>query len=973
MEEETDAITVPARTMLPATGSSVWHSCEATSYNSVDETFTVVFPSGDTETRSRLQICFDAEDPQQFVHRLVFAHAARDMAEALIRYNLYVDCMPTDGVAQLDSEQINRIVSRALNTLSLKRNEFDTNQLLSEVNTDYARTMNKIVFDANMRDPSNSALAATLNLPPSVTEPVPPAPARSLAVVETPSHDFAEQFSTYAFNTCLAHGAVVATLDNIHGECLSMLNLRGLVTTSKRAMKIDEFSSMQDHAIKTFSRRLSEWSEKIASLLKDGLAEAGKGNYDITETRRDVYKYSKLFKLLWRVNQTMEDMLRIVQTDTLTEYTSFIENVSAWDINVVSAIDVSAERDISSLAQKLGIRALTTTERVNVQPLFVYEICVDPEDTCINQKEVEERAQEIAAWKPPDDDKEAVCELEDIEPIIGQVFRYTYSLEEASNTINAAFDECLSSVTNIPQVEHQVMEGLFWSRRPNITSLAPKRRIDTGVIVEPGVEDLQERLSNAISRLDQPLTEYLRCFDDHIEFLNLNVSELIDTFRPIVKDEISVLRCPQLTALVDHHRKERNKIQSSIPSEIVELGLIVVDASAIRDELASKHTEIISKLLGLLATHIKTNGRRILNQYENMAKSLQAFPRNIEELAKLQEYCGTISGLIEEMKEPMVSLYSDFNLLETYSHQAPVLFNQRWEICQWPRRIQKIVKRTLATIEQKKQQYSLQMADEQVIFEQTLAALEAEVRGFGSYQDIRKSKDVEVHRLTLSKKLAAAKEQVQTFNSREILFQKELTDYSQFDIIMQQWEPFNLLWKTTYSWITSYDSWMNGAFGEVDGIEVETLVEELGRDILKAKKMLEKMNMQACADIGAEIGRQVDEFKPHVPFVMGLRNPGMRERHWDQLSDEIGQDIHPMNDPDFTLQAAFDMGLQKHGELVSKVGATAGKEYQIEKGLDKMVDEWKEQQLEIVPYDKAPGKTIPQQHSCLLFNNSQRN
>ena len=54
---------------------------------------------------------------------------------------------------------------------------------------------------------------------------------------------------------------------------------------------------------------------------------AGKGNYDITETRRDVYKYSKLYKLLWRVNQTMEDMLRTVQTDTLSEYTFFIENV----------------------------------------------------------------------------------------------------------------------------------------------------------------------------------------------------------------------------------------------------------------------------------------------------------------------------------------------------------------------------------------------------------------------------------------------------------------------------------------------------------------------------------------------------------------------------------------------------------------------------------------------------------------------
>ena len=46
---------------------------------------------------------------------------------------------------------------------------------------------------------------------------------------------------------------------------------------------------------------------------------------------------------------------------------------------------------------------------------------------------------------------------------------------------------------------------------------------------------------------------------------------------------------------------------------------------------------------------------------------------------------------------------------------------------------------------------------------------------------------------------------------------------------------------------------------------------------------------------------------------MGLRNPGMRERHWNQLSAEIGQDVHPETDPDFTLQTAFDMELQKHG------------------------------------------------------------
>ena len=404
-----------------------------------------------------------------------------------------------------------------------------------------------------MRDPNNTNLAATLNLPKSVINPNPPPPARTLAVVETPSHDFSEQFSTFAFNTCYAHGSVVSTLDNIHQECLNMLSLRGLVTTSKRPMKIDEFSSMQDHAIKNFARRLGEWSEKVASIIKDGLVEAGKGNYDITETRRDVYKYSKLCKLLWRVNQTMEDMLRTVQENTLREYTSFIESVGAWNVKIKDATMVEMARDQSKEAQKIGIETLTTTERMNVQPLFIYEICVDDQMTCINQAVVDARQAEINAWKPPEDDKEAECELEQIEPIFGMVFRYTYTLDEARDAIFVSFDDCLSSITGVPQVEHQVMEGLFWSRRPNCASLSAKKRIDSGVEVEPGVEDLQERLTGAIDRLSAPLSKYLSCYDQHIEFLNLDVPALIESFRPVVKDDVSVLRRPQLTACVDKH------------------------------------------------------------------------------------------------------------------------------------------------------------------------------------------------------------------------------------------------------------------------------------------------------------------------------------------------------------------------------------------------------------------------------------
>ena len=45
--------------MLPMTGSVVWHPCQVIAYQ--NGLYTVQFPSGDIEVRTRLQICFEAE------------------------------------------------------------------------------------------------------------------------------------------------------------------------------------------------------------------------------------------------------------------------------------------------------------------------------------------------------------------------------------------------------------------------------------------------------------------------------------------------------------------------------------------------------------------------------------------------------------------------------------------------------------------------------------------------------------------------------------------------------------------------------------------------------------------------------------------------------------------------------------------------------------------------------------------------
>ena len=68
----------------------------------------------------RIELLFDIEDPFRFVERIKSAYESRKEAYAVLRYNLYVDCMPAEGLPMLDSEQMNRVLTNALCTKELK-------------------------------------------------------------------------------------------------------------------------------------------------------------------------------------------------------------------------------------------------------------------------------------------------------------------------------------------------------------------------------------------------------------------------------------------------------------------------------------------------------------------------------------------------------------------------------------------------------------------------------------------------------------------------------------------------------------------------------------------------------------------------------------------------------------------------------------------------------------------------------------
>ena len=91
-------------------------------------------------------------------------------------------------------------------------------------------------------------------------------------------------------------------------------------------------------------------------------------------------------------------------------------------------------------------------------------------------------------------------------------------------------------------------------------------------------------------------------------------------------------------------------------------------------------------------------------------------------------------------------------------------------------------------------------------------------------------------------------------------------------------------------------------------------------------------------DSPRQVKAEVERFKEHMPIVATLFNPGLRERHWDQISEIANIPIRP--DDTMCLARLIDMNLDTYVSKFDGISEAATKEHTLEKTLEKMKIEW---------------------------------
>jgi dynein heavy chain len=901
-------------------------------YDEQSESFSVLYHDTENSVTQlpRIHIYFESESPFDYTTRVINAHKQRKLLESSIRYSLYIDSMPTDEIAPLDNEQINRILLLALNTKRLKQNALDTTNLLNEVNKDYARTMNKIIFDTNLKqNQGQTELKQQLSALESSNS---RSSSRYSGVVSVASHDFARHFSDFCFHSFFTRIEAISALIKINAECLKVRNLQLFNLNFNKAVRLEEFEQLQSQQINQLSQFLREkWLLNLKNSVKSSLRDVSKGWLNLAEKNREVYIYSKLKKFMQMIQFHMQDSLRFCVLHSVANYRKFFLHQTQY---------------------KLTIHGLNNVEIVPISTDNNPNSATEPSSSSL----------------PAFSLFSADLILRD-----GQI-QYSVPPEQFLSTILFLFDRGLTSLFDLPNLESLVLEQLFWFNAEN--KLAAVQREEN--IIQEQYNAVESSLRAAL----QPLYDYVGQFSKFSAFIQLNVDDYIKT---IAAKEANLAKESKETSkntadsndsseksqknsafaqFIDEIKKELNSqlalrgvIEQEIPKSI-NLGLISVNCDDVRRKFSTKCNDLIGKLLDYLAKLVRGRCEEINKNFKKLEAELKKSPQDIAELVKLKEFCGSAGQLVAGQRANISDTLIYFDLLESYSYRLPKdLFKLRWQLFSWPKTVAEQLHSKELHLQQDKLNFLATMRSEQEEFSAELLELEKRVNTFGSFIDIEKVEKIREKVDQIHSKLDELTAKARIFNGNELLFNLPSTDYRHVQKITKNFEPYYQLWSTTSDWVKNVESWRNDSFLELNGDQISTLVGTYHKTMAKCSKSKAIKENPGLASVANNIRNQIEQFKPLLPLIIALRNPGMRERHWELLSSKLPFRFQP--DESTTLTKVLEeFKLQNHLEIISKVGESAGKEYQIESALQKMEDSWRGMEFDIQAYKKTGSYVV---------------
>ena len=230
-------------------------------------------------------------------------------------------------------------------------------------------------------------------------------------------------------------------------------------------------------------------------------------------------------------------------------------------------------------------------------------------------------------------------------------------------------------------------------------------------------------------------------------------------------------------------------------------------------------------------------------------------------------------------------------------------------------------------------------------FIQSIDILASEIEGLRTeYTEKFQSQDANKKIEILDHKLKRYLDEKLDINQKEDLIIGTQTDFPKLDEAKTNLAPYQELWKLIKDWSANEQSWKRDT--SVFKLSPESIEKET-KEMFKTANSLgfRLKDMANPLRLCTEVLKEIKAFQVHMPLVRIFCNPGLKDRHWEEISNVItkntdlkGYQFKP--DKEIFLKKLIDLEIYKFVAQLDEISDSATKEFNIEKILNKMLDDW---------------------------------
>uniref|UniRef100_A0A8C8ZZR2 Dynein axonemal heavy chain 2 n=1 Tax=Prolemur simus TaxID=1328070 RepID=A0A8C8ZZR2_PROSS len=475
---------------------------------------------------------------------------------------------------------------------------------------------------------------------------------------------------------------------------------------------------------------------------------------------------------------------------------------------------------------------------------------------------------------------------------------------------------------------------------PEILTKRKMHREPIYMIVErdEDIKKIQMQISSGMTNNASLLQNYLKTWDMYREIWEINKDSFIRRYQrlnpPVSSFDADIAR---YTEVANNVQKEET---------VLNIQFVLLDCSHLKFSLVQHCNEWQNKFTTLLREMAAGRLLELHNYLKENGEKISRPPQTLEELGVSLQLMDTLQHDLPNLEAQISPIHEQFAILEKYEVlvEDSVLemldsLNGEWVVFQ----------QTLLDSEQMlkkhKEKFKTGLIHSADDFKKKAHNLleDFEVKGpFSSNVGYMAALDqIAQVRATLM----AMREEENSLRSNLGIFKIEQPASKDLQNLEKELDALQQVWEITRDWEENWNQWKMGQFLTLQTEAMETMAHGLFRRLTRLAKEYKDRNW----DIIETTRSKIEQFKRTMPLISDLRNPALRDRHWDQVRDEIQREFDQQSES-FTLEQIVELGMDQHVEKIGEISASATKELAIEVALQNIAKTWQVTQLDIVPY-----------------------